>query len=58
MGYHPVTVTSPSIAMHHMDMSLRVILRLLIIKSLDHWYQKDQNIGNKILSTGTLTKES
>ncbi len=42
----------------HMDMSLRVILTLLIIKSLDHWYQKDQNIGNKTLSTGTLTKES
>ncbi len=31
---------------------------LLIIKSLDHLYQKDQNIGNKTLSTGTLTKES
>ncbi len=58
MGYHPVTVTSPSIAMHHMDMSLWVILTLLIIKSFDHLYQKDQNIRNKTLSTGTLTKES
>ncbi len=52
-----VTVSSPRIAMHHMDMSLWVILTLLIIKSLDHWYQKNQNIGNKTLSTGTLTKE-
>ncbi len=33
-------------------------LNILIIKSLDHWYQKDQNIGNKTLSTRTLTKES
>ncbi len=58
MGYHPVTVTHPSNTMQHMDMSLQVILTFLIITSLDHWYQKDQHIGNKTLSTGTSTTES
>ncbi len=56
-GYQPVTVISLSIALHHMNMSLPVILPLLLMKSLDHWYQKGQNIRNDILSIGTSTEK-
>ncbi len=33
-----------------------VIITSLLMKSLDHWYQKEQNIGNIILSNRILTK--
>ncbi len=57
VGYHPLNVIIHSTFMHHMALSLQVILTSLLMKSLHHWYQKDQNIENKILSTGILTKE-